>query len=258
MASSPITTATSSSYYTQSSLLFTPSLKLKLKQTHFYPSSSSSFSIKNTFHRNTLLTSPSRGYNLRRVTHGNKHVLKRGVSSVCFYNSNDSSNGKGDGLDWPILRRWDVPWEWYTVSLTSLACGLSFVLTGLLAAAAQPYLGFQIGDLSLDEKAELLFVDQAFATAVVLATLYSITNTSKENPDDVYRYDLRDPFNLQSGWLLWAGIGLIGALVSVSLAGVAMSFFNGDPPQRETDALARLLPLIGSSSARYITLVHML
>ncbi|GKF88123.1 hypothetical protein Tco_0259000, partial [Tanacetum coccineum] len=45
--------------------------------------------------------------------------------------------------------------------------------------------------------------------------------------------DLRDPFNLQNGWLLWAGIGLIGALISVSLAGVAMSFFNGDPPQRE-------------------------
>lgn len=28
------------------------------------------------------------------------------------------------GLDWPILKRWDVPWKWQTVSLTSLACGL--------------------------------------------------------------------------------------------------------------------------------------
>ncbi|GKC32900.1 CAAX amino terminal protease family protein [Tanacetum coccineum] len=81
-----------------------------------------------------------------------------------------------------------------------------------------------------------------------------------------YVPDLRDPFNLQNGWLLWAGIGLIGALISVSLAGVAMSFFNGDPPQREdsdsisitfcqTDALARLLPLIGSSSASTAYLV---
>ncbi|GKB44043.1 ubiquitin-activating enzyme E1 1-like protein isoform X2, partial [Tanacetum coccineum] len=233
----------------------------------------------------------------------------------------------GDGLDWPILRRWDVPWEWYTVSLTSLACGLSFAFVprvflhlcafcafmlvcpfdhvsvcayvclcvsylyvgmlvlfmpsfpsplmwsfwvhallpevfleavplslgrgvtvyippppylalaglgtvvvvvvvppslALLAAAAQPYLGLQIGELSLDEKEELLFVDQAyaslfvflfrvlysllgskifiFATAVVLATLYSISNTSKENPHDVYRHDLRDPFE-SSEWM---------------------------------------------------------
>lgn len=36
----------------------------------------------------------------------------------------------------------------------------SFVLTGLVEAAAVPYLGLQIGELSLDEKAEILFVDQ--------------------------------------------------------------------------------------------------
>ncbi|KAL6218376.1 hypothetical protein ACLB2K_011590 [Fragaria x ananassa] len=59
-----------------------------------------------------------------------------------------------------ILKRWDVPWEWQTVSLTSLACGLSFVLTGLVEAAAGPYLGFSIQDLSLDEKAEFLLVAQ--------------------------------------------------------------------------------------------------
>lgn len=177
-------------------------------------------------------------------------AVRRGSSSVCFYKS---FNDEESGLDWPILKRWDVPWEWYTVSLTSLACGLSFVLTGLVEAAALPYLGFQIGELSLDEKAEILFFDQAFATAVVLATLYSITNTREQN--DIYRYDLRDPFNLQRGWLLWAGIGFIGALITVSLAGVAMSLFNGDPPQRETDALVRLLPLIGSSGVSTAYLV---
>ena len=32
------------------------------------------------------------------------------------------------GLEWPILRRWEVPWEWQTVTLTSLACGLGCVL----------------------------------------------------------------------------------------------------------------------------------
>lgn len=95
-------------------------------------------------------------------------------------------------MDWPILRRWNVPWPWQTVSLTSLACGIrfgfrpcsaglvenrfafricdleswlmlfpgSFVLTGLIETAALPYLGIQIGELTMDEKAELLFLGQ--------------------------------------------------------------------------------------------------
>nr|GMD28715.1 CAAX amino terminal protease family protein, putative [Ipomoea batatas] len=32
---------------------------------------------------------------------------------------------QGSGPKWPILRRWDVPWNWQTISLSSLACGLS-------------------------------------------------------------------------------------------------------------------------------------
>ncbi|KAJ8445463.1 hypothetical protein Cgig2_031276 [Carnegiea gigantea] len=39
---------------------------------------------------------------------------------------------KGSGLDWPILRRWDVPWPWQTVILTSLACGIRFSPFNLL------------------------------------------------------------------------------------------------------------------------------
>ncbi|KAF0915398.1 hypothetical protein E2562_036096 [Oryza meyeriana var. granulata] len=26
--------------------------------------------------------------------------------------------------EWPILRRWDVPWEWQTVVLTMVGCGV--------------------------------------------------------------------------------------------------------------------------------------
>lgn len=36
----------------------------------------------------------------------------------------------------------------------------SFILAGLIEAAALPYFGIQIGELSLDQKAEILFVDQ--------------------------------------------------------------------------------------------------
>ncbi|KAM7468539.1 hypothetical protein LguiB_016101 [Lonicera macranthoides] len=180
-------------------------------------------------------------------------VSKRGLSSICFYNAGEESNGKS-GSYWQILKRWDVPWKWQTISLTSLACGLSFVLTGLIETAAIPYLGLQITELSLDEKAEILFVDQTITTAVVLAVMYSLTNYQPLD-DDFFRYDLREPFNLQKGWLLWAGFGLVGALMAIALTGVALSLFSGETPERETDALVRLLPLIGSSSISTACLV---
>lgn len=141
------------------------------------------------------------------------------------------------------------------MSLTSLACGLSFVLTGLVEAAAIPYLGISIEKLSLDEKAEILFLDQGITTAVVLGILYSVTNSFQPLPEDIYRYDLREPFSLRKGWLLWAGIGLVGAIGAISLTGAAMSLFSSESPQRETDALVRLLPLIGSSSISTACLV---
>ncbi|KAL7589211.1 hypothetical protein Lser_V15G37604 [Lactuca serriola] len=243
----PITTSTS--LFSQSSL-FTLALKPQL-----YSPKTLIESTHRVYHTG-VSTSPcllNRALRFHHVHHRNKEALKRGLSSVCFYKNKDSINDKGSGLEWPILQRWDVPWEWYTVSLTSLACGLGFVLTGLVEAAALPYLGLQIGELSLDEKAEILFFDQAFTTAVVLATLYSVTNRSGQK--DLYSYDWRNPFDLQKGWLLWAGIGLVGALITISLTGVAMAFFSGEPPQRETDALVRLLPLIGSSSVSTICLL---
>ncbi|XP_010683196.2 uncharacterized protein LOC104897927 [Beta vulgaris subsp. vulgaris] len=178
------------------------------------------------------------------------------LSVACSYNkSSNNPQPKGGGPDWPILKRWDVPWPWQTISLTSLACGISFVLTGLIVTQALPYLGFNFGDLTLDEKAEILFLDQSITTAVVLGVLFSLTKSFEPLPDDFYRYDLREPFNLQKGWLLWAGIGLAGALGAIALTGVALSFFSGENPQRETDALVRLLPLIGSSDISTISLL---
>ncbi|XP_044491478.1 uncharacterized protein LOC123215449 isoform X3 [Mangifera indica] len=178
---------------------------------------------------------------------------------TCFFNAGKDSKppniqANETKLDWPVLKRWDVPWGWQTASLTSLACGLSFVLTGLVETAAIPYLGVKIEELSLDEKAEILFLDQGITTAVVIAVLYGISNSFKPLPEDFFQYDLREPFNLQKGWLLWAGIGLGGAILAIALTGAAMSLFNGEnPPQRETDALVQLLPLIGSSSIRVPT-----
>ncbi|PNY10589.1 CAAX amino terminal protease family protein [Trifolium pratense] len=212
---------------------------------------------------------------------------------------------RDSGLEWPILRRWEVPWGWQTVSLTFFACGLGFVLTGLVEATALPYLGIQPEVLSLDEKAELLFLDQGMATAAVLGIIYSVFNSYQPLPEDFFKYDLREPFSLQKGWLLWAGVGLVGALLAIGLTGklcdaimvtrrglvvhyhedigVVTTYFGhclwvvigvilvsvkaflspksyilGHPGGEIlgwTDALVRLLPLIGSSSVSTACLV---
>ncbi|BBG94242.1 CAAX amino terminal protease family protein [Prunus dulcis] len=136
---------------------------------------------------------------------------------------------KETGVQWQILKRWEVPWEWQTVSLTSLACGLSFILTGLVETAAVPYLGLRVQDLSIDEKAEILFLDRGCLNEITL-------------------------FSLQKGWPLWAGIGLAGAIAAIAVTEAAASLFRGESPEREfKDALVSLLPLIGSSSVRVPT-----
>nr|GMD29640.1 putative CAAX amino terminal protease [Ipomoea batatas] len=173
---------------------------------------------------------------------------RRFSKTSCLYTSGNQPDNKGSGPKWPILRRWDVPWNWQTISLSSLACGLSFVLTGLIETAAIQYLGIEVDTLSLDEKSEILFLDQSITTVVVLGVLYTLTKSSQPLPNEIYRYDWREPFDFQRGWLLWATIGLVGALIAIALTGVATSFLNSEPPQRETDALVRLLPLIGSST----------
>lgn len=166
------------------------------------------------------------------------------LRSVCFFNAGKDENTESE---FPVLKKWDVPWGWPTVSLTFLACALSFVLTGLAERATLPYLGIKIEELTLDEKAETLFMDQSITTAVILGILYSVANTFQPLPEDIYRYDLREPFSMKKGWLLWALFGLVGATIAIGLTGAAMSLFRGEDPQRETDALVRLLPLIGSS-----------
>lgn len=49
----------------------------------------------------------------------------------------------------------------------------------------------------------------------------------------LYHSDIRDPLNLQKGWLLWAGVGLVGALASIAVTGAVLSSFNGGSTERE-------------------------
>ncbi|KAL5221057.1 hypothetical protein ABZP36_025770 [Zizania latifolia] len=148
----------------------------------------------------------------------------------------------------PVLRLWDVPWEWPTISLTMVACAVSLLLTGMVEQSVLEYIGYQAGEATIDEKAGVLFLGQFSVTAVVLGVIFGITNTFRPFSDDIFRYDLKEPFKLPNGWLLWAGIGLFGAIISIALVGAAMTFLGGETPKQETDSLVILLPLIGSSN----------
>ncbi|CAI0402095.1 unnamed protein product [Linum tenue] len=151
-------------------------------------------------------------------------VSNRGLRPVCFFNAGEEK------------------------SKTKLEPKAgSFILTGFVEVETLPFLGIKFEQLSLDEKAEMLFLDQSLTTAVVLGVMYSITKSFGPLPEDIYRYDFKEPFNLRRGWLLWAGIGLGSAVLAIALTGFVVSTFNGETQEREADALVRLLPLIGSS-----------
>ncbi|CAI0402106.1 unnamed protein product [Linum tenue] len=151
-------------------------------------------------------------------------VSNRGLRPVCFFNAGEEK------------------------SKTKLEPKAgSFILTGFVEVETLPFLGIKFEQLSLDEKAEILFLDQSLTTAVVLGVMYSITKSFGPLPEDIYRYDFKEPFNLRRGWLLWAGIGLGSAVLAIALTGFVVSTFNGETQEREADALVRLLPLIGSS-----------
>ncbi|GAB4839999.1 hypothetical protein Ancab_020709 [Ancistrocladus abbreviatus] len=256
MAATVLTSTSQSTFSACARCLNLNSSLARPKQTLF-----SSYTVRNSSTFRPIPFSKSTSYLESVLDNRRLNLLscRRKSLLICCYNGRDESNRALQQEDsvsgWPILQRWDVPWPWQTISLTSLACGISFVLTGLVETAVVPYLGLQIGELSLDEKAELLFVDQTITTAVVLGVLFSLTKSFQPLPDDLFRYDLREPFDLRKGWLLWAGIGLFGALGTIALTGVAMSYFSGESPQREADALVRLLPLIGSSGVSTACLV---
>ncbi|CAA7031170.1 unnamed protein product [Microthlaspi erraticum] len=208
--------------------------------------------LPKTYNRDGLIRF-SRGF----ASRGLSTVNRRKWRSACIFNSGKDTGGeeKGGSSEWAILERWEVPWEWQTVSLTSLACGLSFILTGLTEMAVIPFLGIDVEKLSLDDKAEILFLDQGLTTAVVLAVIFTVAKTFEPLPRDILRYDLKEPFNLKKGWLVWGGIGLVGAVGAIALTGTALSLFRTETPEREVDSLMKLLPLIGSSNISTLSLV---
>lgn len=152
-------------------------------------------------------------------------------------------------LDWRFSERWDVPWDGKKTLLTLIACGLSFLLTGLAESAATSYLGIQLRQsMSLDDRAIVLFIDQFLVTAFGLTIIYAFVNQYKPLSVDLFCLEWKEPFRLGNGWLLWGGVGIVAASIGIALTGAALTALNGEPPPREVDALLLLLPLIGTSN----------
>ncbi|KAK1308855.1 hypothetical protein QJS10_CPA09g01498 [Acorus calamus] len=94
---------------------------------------------------------------------------------------------------------------------------------------------------------------RSFVTAAVLGVVYGITNSFRPFPMTfsvmVYACKLsitqgskwKEPFDLRRGWLLWAGIGLSGAVLAIALAGVALAIFNGEKPEERVVKIPKQL-----------------
>ncbi|KAF5190265.1 Caax amino terminal protease, partial [Thalictrum thalictroides] len=106
-----------------------------IQSSHLSFSSISKLTITSKPNHAFLLKKPTSSFPLRFPLHQQSNNFfgfsifhKQQLSFLCFNNPKDESNGslqtKETGLDWPIFKRWDVPWSWQTVSLTFFACGI--------------------------------------------------------------------------------------------------------------------------------------
>ncbi|KAL3684501.1 hypothetical protein R1sor_002523 [Riccia sorocarpa] len=158
---------------------------------------------------------------------------------------------------WPVLERWDIPWDAKTTSLGMVAWLLSFLLTGLLVSVVAAQFGIGRRQyMSLDDQAVYILIHQLAQTVAGLSIVNFAVNKYKPLPAGLFTFDLKSPFNLERGWLLWALFGLVcsgGAVVAASYISAAI---NGQPPARDdTDALVQLLPIIGASPLSTASLI---
>ncbi|KAG0614028.1 hypothetical protein M758_6G146000 [Ceratodon purpureus] len=158
---------------------------------------------------------------------------------------------------WPNLEPWDVPWDGTTTAVGMLSWLFSFVVTGLAVSvvAAQLGIGRRQG-LDLDEQATFILFNQLTQTVAGLGSLSLVLGRYKPLPPQLFSYDFSEPFNLRRGWILYGGLGLLGATASVVAASSLVVNLTGQPPPREeADALLQLLPIIGASPGSTAALV---
>lgn len=146
--------------------------------------------------------------------------------------------------------KWEIPWDGQTVIVTMTVFGLSFLFTGLAVSVLLTQLGLRQRQLlDFDERSLVVFINQILQTFVGTWVIKACIKSHNPLPRDLFNYDLRDPFSVSRGWLLWSVVGTFCGTAAVFLAGSLTTFVNGEPIPREgQDALLQLLPLIGASS----------
>ncbi|KAL2652652.1 hypothetical protein R1flu_020780 [Riccia fluitans] len=158
---------------------------------------------------------------------------------------------------WPVLERWDIPWDVKTTSLCMVAWLLSFLLTGLLVSVVAAQFGIGRRQyMTLDDQAVYILIHQIAQTVAGLSIINICVDKYKPLPAGLFQFDLKSPFDLKRGWLLWALFGLVCSGAAVLAASYISAAINGQPPARDdTDALVQLLPIIGASPLSTASLI---
>lgn len=93
-------------------------------------------------------------------------------------------------------------------------------------------------------------------TIAGLGAVSLVLGRYKPLPPQFFSYDIRAPFDTRRGWILYGGLGLLGATASVFAVSTLVVELTGQPPPREdADALVQLLPIIGASPASTASLI---
>ncbi|CAK9879266.1 unnamed protein product [Sphagnum jensenii] len=200
-------------------------------------------------------------------------LLRKKSSSRCFFARNKAiaeddddlvqvvNDGGGPptpepGTSWPILERWNVPWDGKVTAVGMAIWLFSFLTTGIAVSAIAAYLGISRRQvMDLDEQALFIFVHQLAQTIAGLSALNVVLAPHQPYPPQLFSYDWSSPFDLRRGWLLYGGIGVIGAAAAVVAVSTLAVTVTGQPPPREADALLQLLPIIGASPASTAALI---
>eukprot|EP00249_Psilotum_nudum_P006140 c19484_g1_i1 orf=521-1747(-) len=176
----------------------------------------------------------------------------------CNSDSGETVSTKlNEKANWPVLKRWDVPWDGKTVVVTMIGFGASFLLTGLALSILAAQFGYgrrQFWDL--DDQAVFILINQLLQTIVGIGVVDFCISRYKPLQNDLFNYGWENPFDFNRGWLIWGGVGVAGGAAAVLLAGTLVTAVNGQRlPREEQDALLQLLPLIGASRTSTALLV---
>mmetsp|Transcript_69273 Transcript_69273/g.219220 ORF Transcript_69273/g.219220 Transcript_69273/m.219220 type:complete len:271 (-) Transcript_69273:60-872(-) len=134
-------------------------------------------------------------------------------------------------------KRWDVPWSWKVTLGGTISWGIVFGVTGIIVA---PLLSQALGfgpiyaiahqeKLTTDQSALYAVFNQVLETGFGIGIIYAFTAKFRPFDDpDIFRLSFKRPFAKKDGWLLWAILGYMSALVTVGVVSAGFSLAGWD------------------------------